>query len=234
MSKLPWRKWYPQDWLSDEQVGQTTPAARGLWAECLNVMLNKNAFKVEGEINSLARMLRFSVDEFKPALSDLRLTTVADVTVCNEPGKQNVTDYVTIVSRRLRIEHNERERIRLAVRSSRSRKACNNPSVTECNSASASESLSSSFGEGEGRGFVNGHPSLKEVLSKAEMVGLARWKAEDWFNEMEGCGWLDYNHRPVRDWCAVLTRVRTKWESDGRPMSPPKPKTEKKTVQNKI
>lgn len=70
----------------------------------------------------------------------------------------------------------------------------------------------------------NGHPTLKEVLSKAAFIGLAAWKAEDWFNEMSGCGWLDHAHRPIQDWTAVLTRVRVKWESDGRPASPPKPR----------
>lgn len=72
-------------------------------------------------------------------------------------------------------------------------------------------------------GMGGGHrPSLKEVLVWAEMRGLAPWKAEDWFNEMQGCGWLDYAKRPIHDWQAVLTRVKTKWESDGRPTSPPK------------
>lgn len=70
----------------------------------------------------------------------------------------------------------------------------------------------------------NGHPTLNEVLAKADMIGLAAWKAEDWFNEMAGGGWLDHQHRPIKDWTAVLTRVRTKWESDGRPNSPPKPR----------
>ncbi len=67
-----------------------------------------------------------------------------------------------------------------------------------------------------------GRPTLREVLAKASMIGLAPWKAEDWFNEMQGCGWLDHAHRSVLDWSAVLTRVKVKWESDGRPMSPPK------------
>ena len=34
---------------------------------------------------------------------------------------------------------------------------------------------------------------------------------------MEGCGWLDYNHRPIKSWQAVLARIREKWEADGRP-----------------
>lgn len=61
-------------------------------------------------------------------------------------------------------------------------------------------------------------PSIDDVMFHAQRIGLVMWKAEDWFNEMEGCGWLDYNHRPIVEWKAVLNRVRTKWEADGRPM----------------
>lgn len=64
-------------------------------------------------------------------------------------------------------------------------------------------------------------PSIDEVQAFAATIGLAPWKAADWFNEMEGCGWLDFSHRPVVAWTAVLTRVRTKWEADGRPTAPP-------------
>jgi uncharacterized protein YdaU (DUF1376 family) len=64
-------------------------------------------------------------------------------------------------------------------------------------------------------------PTLTEVKCWAALTGLAPWKAEDWWNEMEGCGWLDFQHRPVQNWQAVLSRVKTKWESDGRPKTPP-------------
>ncbi len=64
-------------------------------------------------------------------------------------------------------------------------------------------------------------PSLEEVKTAAQFIGLAPWKAEDWWNEMEGGGWLDYNHRPVANWRAVLNRVKAKWEAEGRPAAPP-------------
>lgn len=72
----------------------------------------------------------------------------------------------------------------------------------------------------------NGRPTLSEVLAKADMIGLAAWKAEDWFHEMEGCGWLDYAKRPIHDWTAVLTRIKAKWEADGRPAGLPKAKAQ--------
>lgn len=64
-------------------------------------------------------------------------------------------------------------------------------------------------------------PSLDEVLAYAEFIGLAPWKATDWFDEMQGGGWLDHQHRPVSDWRAVARRVKAKWEADGRPSGPP-------------
>jgi hypothetical protein len=67
-------------------------------------------------------------------------------------------------------------------------------------------------------------PSLEDVKTFAESIGLAQWKAEDFFHEMESCGWLDFQHRPVRKWKPLLTRVKTKWEADGRPSGPPKAK----------
>lgn len=64
-------------------------------------------------------------------------------------------------------------------------------------------------------------PTIDSVLDEASRIGLASWKALDFFNEMEGCGWLDYNKRPIQKWRPVLARVRTKWEADGRPAHPP-------------
>lgn len=64
-------------------------------------------------------------------------------------------------------------------------------------------------------------PSWPEVKARADLIGLAEWKAKDWWEEMEGCGWLDHLKRPVASWGAVLSRVKTKWEADGRPKGPP-------------
>ena len=74
---------------------------------------------------------------------------------------------------------------------------------------------------------VNGNPTKQEVLAKAQFIGLAEWRASDWWDEMQGCGWKDHLGRTVVDWVAILTRVTRKWESDGRPDSPPKPRSAK-------
>lgn len=75
--------------------------------------------------------------------------------------------------------------------------------------------------DAQARGVGVERPGLREVLDEAQKIGIAPWKAEDWFNEMEGCGWLDFQHRPIANWRAVLVRVKVKWEADGRPAGPP-------------
>jgi uncharacterized protein YdaU (DUF1376 family) len=67
-------------------------------------------------------------------------------------------------------------------------------------------------------------PSWEAVLFEAQRIGLSEWKARDWFDEMEGCGWLDYKGRQVFKWQNILNRLKVKWESDGRPQGPPKAK----------
>lgn len=77
-----------------------------------------------------------------------------------------------------------------------------------------------SVGGGVGGG-ASGLPDWPAVKANALQIGLAEWKARDFFDEMEGCGWLDYNRRPIRKWQNVLNRVKVKWEADGRPSQPP-------------
>ncbi len=64
-------------------------------------------------------------------------------------------------------------------------------------------------------------PNLEAVLQRAQQMGLAEWKARDWFDEMEGCGWQDYAGRDIRRWEAVLQRIAVKWRADGSPSAPP-------------
>lgn len=93
-----------------------------------------------------------------------------------------------------------------------------NASVTPSNACNATQTQTQrQMLAGESAGT----PSIQEVLATASMIGLTEWKARDWFDEMEGCGWLDFQHRPVVRWQSILNRVKVKWEADGRPDSPP-------------
>ncbi len=64
-------------------------------------------------------------------------------------------------------------------------------------------------------------PDWNSVRAYADRIALVEWKARDWFDEMEGSGWLDHNRRQVCKWQSILNRVKTRWEADGRPMQQP-------------
>lgn len=96
-----------------------------------------------------------------------------------------------------------------------------NPQPTHQPKANSSSSSSSSSTEAGYKGCESVIPSWVDVKASAAMMGLAEWQAKDWFEEMESIGWLDYKHRKVTNWQAMLNRVKVKWEADGRPMVKP-------------
>lgn len=63
-------------------------------------------------------------------------------------------------------------------------------------------------------------PSEAEVLAEAQRIGLAAWRAKDWWLSMEAVSWKVKGQEVTR-WRNLLARVKVWWESDGRPMSPP-------------
>lgn len=63
-------------------------------------------------------------------------------------------------------------------------------------------------------------PTIDEVKAYAVTIGLVEWKAVDWFQKQEALGWMMGNQR-IRKWQPLLTRLRTFWEADGKPLKPP-------------
>ena len=64
------------------------------------------------------------------------------------------------------------------------------------------------------------NPSKDEVLAYADQIGLAAWKAEDWWLDMESKEWFAGKTK-IRNWQAGLARIKQYWEADGRPMVHP-------------
>lgn len=63
-------------------------------------------------------------------------------------------------------------------------------------------------------------PDFESVKLEAVNIGLPEWRAFDWFNDMESSGWR-YKGEQVRNWRAFMIRLKTWWESDGRPVERP-------------
>lgn len=106
------------------------------------------------------------------------------------------------------------------------RQAVPSPSPSYSTRSECVHSSQREGGPGETHETGAGNPTLDEVLAYAAGLhcGLAEWKARDWWQEMESCGWLDHQKRPVVKWQALLQRVKTKWVSDGCPPGPPQSK----------
>jgi hypothetical protein len=182
--KYPWVKWFPADWLADDEVRKTTPAARGLWAEALNRMYNSESFELVGTPAELARQLRFSEAEFDAALSDLVRTNAA----CH--SERN--GLVTLRSRRLERLYNQRIGARLRKQLSRQSQASHK------NVTSASVSVSDpGGGPGEGKS-----PPLKNLPSHLNTPRMVRqWQI--WMNARRA-------HKKPKNW-AVMFNEQIDW-----------------------
>lgn len=60
--------------------------------------------------------------------------------------------------------------------------------------------------------------NLQEVIEHFERNQAPAWLAENWFNEMEGKGWI-VNGSQIRKWRSVAINKIRWWEADGRPQS---------------
>lgn len=58
-------------------------------------------------------------------------------------------------------------------------------------------------------------PTLEQVIAAATgTMGVPAEVAETWWNEMEGCGWIDRNGRPIVKWQNMLKAYANKWASN--------------------
>jgi hypothetical protein len=132
MAKLPAFQFYPGDWMKDPQVSMLSAASRGVWIDLICAMHEASrSGELCGTTDQIARIARCSTAEFIQALTDFQTTGVADVTERN--GK------VTIINRRMKREHKEREGNKLRQAKFRSN-GKGNTKVTPYSSTSTSSS----------------------------------------------------------------------------------------------
>ena len=138
MPELPWRKWFPQDWLSDPGVTVCSPATRGIWADAICSMMLSCKYEIHGTPEALSRICRCSADEFMNAVDELCSTGSAEV------EKQDGSIIVT--NRRMKREANISEIRRKAGKSPKSTRNKHEAKV-QASSASASASASASLND---------------------------------------------------------------------------------------
>ncbi|MFA5321984.1 MAG: hypothetical protein WC373_04865 [Smithella sp.] len=102
MSKLPFIKFYPGDWLKDPQLSFCAPATRGVWIDLICAMHELGRVgELCGTAEQLARVTRCQPADFVQAITDLQTTGAADVT--NRNGE------ITVRNRRMINEEKARK-----------------------------------------------------------------------------------------------------------------------------
>jgi len=120
--KLPYMQFYPGDWLKDPNIAMCSPVTRGIWFDFLCAMHESDrSGQITGTREQLARVGRCTTVELDHALSELKSTCAADVTIRNE--------IVTVVNRRMHREFKTRENTRGRVVKYRKK----HPQDSDCN-----------------------------------------------------------------------------------------------------
>lgn len=100
--KFPFIQCFTGDWLKDPAVSMLSPAARGIWWDFICVMHESDrSGMMTGSLPMLARLVRCSTEELSAALAEMETCKTAEVTTVN--------GMVTVINRRMRREHLDRE-----------------------------------------------------------------------------------------------------------------------------
>lgn len=106
-----WFKFEWKDWRGDPALNRCSLETQGFWLRCLCAMYESQSAELVGTSVELSRMIGCFPEEFMRCALELKRTETADVTIGNGD--------VTLLSRRLQRELNEREHIRLRVQKHR-------------------------------------------------------------------------------------------------------------------
>jgi hypothetical protein len=120
MPKLPWEKFYFQDWYSDPRLRRARPSSRGIWMDLLSVMVRDHTYYLTMTREEFCRIAFCTGDEFELFIQDGKATAFCHVTL--RPRT------VTVKSRRLHRKH--KARIQAATRKRRQRVKDKTESVT--------------------------------------------------------------------------------------------------------
>lgn len=211
MAELPYMQFFPSDWMGDCQI--LTLAARGGWQTIICKAWHPSTRGVVSlKLSAWARLFGATVEQTEKVIAEIEETNIADVAREGE--------IVTITCRRIVRDWQRRVDEKEALSDAGKRGAAkrwgghSHPNGPPIDGPLAIQNPEATKHEREpAREF----PAWESVQAMAASIGLAEWKARDWFDEMEGCGWIDYQKRPIHRWQSVLARVKTKWEADGRP-----------------
>ena len=230
MTKLPWIKWYPDDWLSATTT--LSPSTCGVWMNILMYMhLNGRTGEVMGTMEVLARIGRCNLDEMQLAIDELKFYKIADVTKCHTKSL-NSHAYVTLINRRMKKEYNKQNATRLRKQKERNKKAChakNTITVTPKKTEDRRQKTEKEKNrvKKEDRDFVP--PALSDLVLFMISIGSGEEDASDMFSHYQSNGWMVGKNK-MKDWQSAATI----WLSRKKQFQKPSSKKDGKSNNEKL
>jgi len=193
--KLPWIKFYPGDWLSDEALRSCSVEARGLWVDMLCLMA-----KSESHGHLLIGGKPARAEQIARIVGLLPQKTMELMDELNASGVFSF-DKETIISRRM--VKDERVRKSDASRKMHQRHADVRPMSRECPENVTVQKLEARSQKLEARTEREGlRPTHAEWIAFANEIGWRLTDAESAFDYYQSNGWKVGGRASVKDWRA--------------------------------
>ena len=221
--KLPWLKFYPADWLSDEALRGCSPAARGLWVDmiCLMAKSKRHGYLMAGDspmgAEHIARIFGESLETTSGLLVELAQAGVYSV------------EEDCIFSRRMVKDERGRKSNREKVLRWRNHHVTDmkpfcNQNVTPQRLEARGQKLDIKKERAQVR------PTLSQWSDYAKSIGWTGKDVQGAFDHYESNGWKVGGRAPVKDWQAAarncFRRNQTTNQKGNHTMQPkPQPKS---------
>lgn len=214
--KLPWIKFYPSDWLSDEAVRSCSIEARGIWIDMLALMAKSEShghLLIGGKpatAEQLARIVGLTAQKTTELIDELYAAGVFSF-------QKDV-----IISRRM--VKDERSRKYHADRKFRIRHANVQSMSNECPVDVQGQRLEARGQKPEKRERTLVRPARSDWMAYAIEIKWNARDAESTFDYYESNGWKVGGRAPVKDWKACARncqrRNQTTNTKGNQPMKP--------------
>ena len=191
--KLPWLKFYPSDWLSDEALRGCSPAARGLWVDmiCLMAKSKRHGYLLAGDkpmgAEHIARIFGESIETTSGLLVELAQAGVYSI-------EQDI-----IFSRKMVKYESSRKSSR--DRLLRWRNANETKMKRFCNANETPQNTQNTQNTQKERAQVR--PTLSQWLDYAKEIGWIGKDVQSAFDHYESNGWKVGGKAPVKNWQAA-------------------------------
>lgn len=221
--KLPWIKFYPSDWLSDESLRGCTPEARGLWVDmiCLMAKSKRHGYLLAGDkpmaVEHLARIFGQSLEKTSALLVELA-----------NSGVYSIENEVIFSRRMVKEEHgrkSNRDRV-LRWRNARvtQKKQPCNENVMDQSPEARVQRL-----EIESDSKKRFRPSLEQWCDYARQIGWTGKDIQSAFDYYESNGWRIGGKAPIKNWQAAARNCFRRNQENQKGYTQMKPKPQPKS-----